>query len=90
VGLLALVSMLQLICEFWDIQEGSITVACDNISALDSAFDTDQSITCEMADHDILSAIRHHIQQEVIKIIIAAFGVQDHTTKQNAQAMIIF
>jgi hypothetical protein len=58
VGILATLQMLQVICHFHKIQAGSITIGCDNISALHNAFDTDFGLTLNHPDFDILYAIR--------------------------------
>jgi hypothetical protein len=58
-GLLGTVTMITEIYKFHHLTEGQITVACDNISVLNLAFDTTQIITSKHPDHDLLFAIRH-------------------------------
>jgi hypothetical protein len=57
VGLLGIVSMVQEICSFYKVHGGSIEAGCNNVSALDMAFDKETDTTLQMADHDIVAAI---------------------------------
>jgi hypothetical protein len=66
-GLLGTVTMITEIYKFHHLTEGQITVACDNISALNLAFDTTQIITSKHPDHDLLFAIRHKLQQSKLR-----------------------
>ncbi len=66
-GLLGTVMMITEICKFHHLTEGQITVACDNISALNLAFNTTQTITTKHPDHDLLFAIQHKMRQSKVR-----------------------
>jgi hypothetical protein len=61
-GLLAIVYMAHAICQCYTIQEGTITIGCDNMSALDMAYGPD-NVSSSSADYDILIAIRKTIKK---------------------------
>jgi hypothetical protein len=61
-GLLAIVYMTHAISQCYTIQEGTITIGCDNVSALDMAYGPD-NVSSSSADYDILIAIRKTIKK---------------------------
>jgi len=58
--------MVQVICTYQNITSGSITVGCNKISVLQSAFNTDVALSLNMADYDILYAIRNVLQKSML------------------------
>ncbi len=66
-GLLAAVTIVDELSSFNNIIAGKVTVGCDNISALDLAFDTDYILSTTMADHDILLAIRNILSSSKVE-----------------------
>ena len=67
-GILAGVLMVNIIASTHDIQEGTITIGCDNESAIGKAFGTEHTDTGDNS-FDIIRVIHHAIKQTHIKWI---------------------
>ena len=61
-GLLALLVMTGEICKHHDIMEGSITIGCDGLSALEQTSGEEDIIPLRASDYDILWVIRKRLQ----------------------------
>ena len=79
-GLLGIIMMANMICTYFSITHGKITVGCDNTTALWNSFE-DHPITSKHAQRDILQAIRHALQRSPLHWIPKHVkGHQDDTT----------
>jgi hypothetical protein len=58
-GILGIVSMAMILYNHYNLAQASITVACDNLSALNNALDKSIEISIKDPDHDLLFTIRH-------------------------------
>jgi len=58
-GLLRMIHTIYNLCHYHKIQEGLITIACDNMSALEWSTDTTTTLSITRSDNDILCAIQH-------------------------------
>ena len=56
-GLLGIMYSLRELCHHHHIQSGSITVACDGLSAIRKALDKESTFSCRSSQFDLLSAI---------------------------------
>eukprot|EP00957_Ditylum_brightwellii_P047510 3608296-Ditylum_brightwellii.AAC.1 len=54
------------ICEYHNIQEESITVACNGREALRKVFLVENNFSCKSSQYDIISAIDHYIKDSNI------------------------
>lgn len=68
VGILAALSMIRVIYQYFQLEEGSITIGCNNTSAIFLAPDLDIEINTRMADHDILFGIWWVLKEIPIRI----------------------
>jgi hypothetical protein len=57
-GLLGVVSFTVELCKYHSIKEASITIACDNLSALMNSLDPDTYTSIQDPDHDLIIAIQ--------------------------------
>jgi hypothetical protein len=62
VGILAALSMTKVLCTYFLIESGSLTVGCNSTSAIFLSSDLDNEISTRMADHNILYGIRWTLQ----------------------------
>lgn len=65
-GILGVVSIVKELVKYYEIEEGHVTIGCNNISALDIAFDLDQEIHANILDYDMVTAIRAAISNNTI------------------------
>jgi hypothetical protein len=78
VGILAALSMTQVLCAYCQIESGSLTMGCENTSAIFLAPDLDIKISTRMADHDILYGIHWTLKNIPIEILwVHVRGHQD-------------
>jgi hypothetical protein len=61
-GLLGIVTFTIELCKYHSIKEASITIACDNISALLNSLDQDSYTSILDPDHDLITAIQKLLQ----------------------------
>ena len=67
-GIYALVRVVELIKEMWNLDKGSIVIGCDGINALYEALDYRyRTTTCHQKQFDLLSGIQGYIRDSVIK-----------------------
>ncbi len=77
-GLLGIVSFIVELCTFHDIKYGSITIACDNFSALTNSLEDDSYTSIWDPDHDLIVAIKNKILELPITLLYHhAWGHQD-------------
>jgi hypothetical protein len=57
-GLLGIVSFTVELCKYHSIKEATITIACDNLSALSNSLDSDNYTSIQDPDHDLIIAIQ--------------------------------
>jgi hypothetical protein len=57
------------LCQFFEINEGAITMGCDSTSALLSGVDNNIEPTSRITDHDMLFAIRQIINNIPVKLL---------------------
>ena len=62
-GLLGIATLIELLCEFFDIQQGSVEVACDGLSALNEVFDLRRRVSTKTPHFDLVVATRRIIQR---------------------------
>jgi hypothetical protein len=80
-GILAIMTITNKLCDFYDIDNGSVEIACDGRSALDKAFSHTSSIRMEDSHHDILGAIRYQwAQSKILWKARHVYGHQDEVT----------
>jgi hypothetical protein len=80
-GILGITSMLTKIYQFQKLEHASITIACDNLSALNNALDTPIAISIRDPDHDLLFAIRQTMQAyPITRYRHHVYGHQDTKT----------
>ena len=65
-GIFANIVMVNAITRFHGVENGKVTIACDNESALWTAFDT-KPVTTTYDSFDLLKAIRHEISKSTIE-----------------------
>jgi hypothetical protein len=58
--------MANAVCNLHKVQEGSITVSCDNESTLAMAFDQEAELNASMSDNDLLFAIHCALKDSTI------------------------
>jgi hypothetical protein len=57
-GILAIMVIVDLVCKYYWIMEGTIEKGCDGLAALNKAFTTDYLIKMDDSNHNLLCAIR--------------------------------
>ncbi len=60
-GLYGILTMLSMLCSLHHLTSGKITIACDNISALNNSLDTSRSQKILDAEHDLIYAIKNQL-----------------------------
>ncbi len=58
-GLYVILAITNHLCNYYNINEGSIEIGCDGLSALQSAFDHGLYLSSDMPDYDLIGAIYH-------------------------------
>ena len=68
-GLFAITVAITVLCAYHNITEGTITIACDNDTALDRCFDIDWEVDTKAVHWDLIKSIRNLTAQLPINII---------------------
>jgi hypothetical protein len=58
-GLYVILAITNHLCNYYNINEGSIEIGCDGLSALQSAFDHGLYLSSDIPDYDLIGAIYH-------------------------------
>jgi hypothetical protein len=58
-GIYSIMIMVNRLCEFYDIKEGEIELACDGLSALDKCFSHVSVLHVDDPNYDLIGAIKH-------------------------------
>ncbi len=66
-GLLGIVTIAGILTTYHNNQAGSIRIGCDNISALEAAFDKENEPSTNVSDHDLIFAIYKLVEQSKIQ-----------------------
>jgi hypothetical protein len=61
-GLIGIATLVKLLCEYFNITDGALEVACDGLSALNDAFDLQQHVSTKTPHYDLVIATRRIIQ----------------------------
>jgi len=56
-GLYVIMTVVNHLCEFYTIEEGSVEIGCDGLSALQTAFEQGTALSTDIPDYDIVGAI---------------------------------
>ena len=81
-GLLRMIQKIYSLCLYHDIQEGAITIACDNTSALELSTSTSIPLSITKSNNDILCAIWHVLSKTPVSWhTVHVRGHQDETGK---------
>jgi len=62
-GLIGIATLVELLCEYFEITEGSVEVACDGLSALNDVFDLHRQVSTKTPHYDLVVATRRIIQR---------------------------
>jgi hypothetical protein len=61
-GLIGIATLVELLCEYFNITGGAVEVACDGLSALNNVFDLQRHVSTKTPHYDLVVATRQIIQ----------------------------
>jgi hypothetical protein len=75
-GLYVILAIMNHFCEYYQIEEGSIEIGCDGLSALQTSFDQGLNLLSDIPDYDLIGAIYH--MRKTSKVLWSYHHVKGH------------
>jgi hypothetical protein len=75
-GLYVILAIMNHFCEYYQIDDGSIEIGCDGLSALQTSFDQGLNLLSDIPDYDLIGAIYH--MRKTSKVLWSYRHVKGH------------